>query len=324
MTYSYQVSSSVRRVRERSELLLGTSGGRTEAGPAVHPYLFQGFLTEPRPAALGMLACAAVARARYYTPASVIAALLADPVVTSHDDRLRFESFSSCCAASLAPALFPQAAALGLQAAALGLQAAARGLGAGSAERPMEVRRPPAQAQGRPPETLPPSLDDPAELVRLLTQLMEDASDALAVERAMAGAVRLCGLPPAERARLATPLLKRAGERLREDYDGPFGGREIASDIAGLTLAWGSGRAPDVRAARRVWGSDYRATVLRSGLARTMAGILTARLWEASALAAEGHQVQTAGRTGDRAWRDQPGAAARPARLLDGRIPAPA
>jgi len=28
MTYSYQVLSSVRRVRERSELLLGTSGGR--------------------------------------------------------------------------------------------------------------------------------------------------------------------------------------------------------------------------------------------------------------------------------------------------------
>jgi hypothetical protein len=179
-------------------------------------------------------------------------------------------------AASLAPALFPQAVALGL--------------GVTSAGRPVQVQRPPAQA--RPSEKLPPSLDDPAELIRLLTALMEDASDALAVERAMAGAVRLCGLPPAERARLAAPLLKRAGERLREDYDGPFGGREIASDMAGLTLAWGSGRAPDVRAARRVWGSDYRETVTRSGQARTMAGILTARIWEASALAAEGHQVQ--------------------------------
>ena len=109
MTYSYQVLSSVRRVRERSELLLRTSGGRTEAGPAVHPYLFHGFLTEPRPAALGMLACAAVARARYYTPASVIAALLADPVVTSHGDRLRFESFSSCCGVHARLDLLPSA-----------------------------------------------------------------------------------------------------------------------------------------------------------------------------------------------------------------------
>lgn len=108
----------------------------------------------------------------------------------------------------------------------------------------------------------------------------------------MAGAVRLCGLPVAERARLAAPLFKRAESRLREDYDGPFGGREIASDIAGLTLAWGSGWSPDIEGARRVWGSQDRETVLRSGQARTMAGILTARIWEASALVLGGRSVQ--------------------------------
>ena len=64
MTYAYQVPSLVRHLNERSELLLGTSGNRTKAGPAAHPYFFQGFLTDPGPAALGMLACAAVARAR--------------------------------------------------------------------------------------------------------------------------------------------------------------------------------------------------------------------------------------------------------------------
>jgi hypothetical protein len=77
-----------------------------------------------------------------------------------------------------------------------------------------------------------------------------------------------------------------------EDYDGPFGGREIASDIAGLVLAWGTGWEPDMPGARRVWGSADRETVLRSGRARTMAGILTARIWEASALAASGRPVR--------------------------------
>jgi hypothetical protein len=70
-------------------VLLATSGGVTEAGPAVHPYFFSGFLTDPGAAALGMLACAAVARSRYFTPGNVVA-ILRDPVVTSHEDRLRF------------------------------------------------------------------------------------------------------------------------------------------------------------------------------------------------------------------------------------------
>jgi hypothetical protein len=96
LAYRYQTPSVVRRDAGRSELLLGTSGGVTEAGPELHPYFYKGFLAEPGPAAAGMLACAAVARARFYTPASTIAAIAADPVVTSNGDRLRFESFSGC------------------------------------------------------------------------------------------------------------------------------------------------------------------------------------------------------------------------------------
>lgn len=53
LTYEYRMSSQVRGAGERSELLLGTSGGLTEAGLAAHPYLFKGFLTDPGPAALG-------------------------------------------------------------------------------------------------------------------------------------------------------------------------------------------------------------------------------------------------------------------------------
>ena len=95
--YSYRAPSEFRADGGQRELALATSGGVTEAGPAVHPRFFSGLLTEPAVAAAGMLAVAAVARARYVTSASVVAQLLRDPVVTSNGDRLRFESFSSCC-----------------------------------------------------------------------------------------------------------------------------------------------------------------------------------------------------------------------------------
>jgi hypothetical protein len=142
-------------------------------------------------------------------------------------------------ASSLAPALRRQAAALGLPASSPALAAEPR-----AGVRPAE----PAGIDGAAGAQLPPPLEDPAELIQLLTQLREDASDPLAVERVMAGAVRLAALPSAERARLAAPLLARAGKRLREDYDGPFSGYEITSDIAALTLAWGSGWSPDAQA----------------------------------------------------------------------------
>lgn len=95
----------------RSEMLLATSGGITEAGPAEHPFFFRGLLTDPAAAAQGMLACAAIARSRYFTPGSVVAALRRDPVVTSSEDRLRFESFSSCCGVHARLDLLPAALA---------------------------------------------------------------------------------------------------------------------------------------------------------------------------------------------------------------------
>jgi hypothetical protein len=82
LLYRYAIPSQVRRADDGRELLLGTSGGvttETTEGPVAHPYLFRGFLTRPAPAAAGMLACAAIARARYYhAPGSK-----RDPVVTS-------------------------------------------------------------------------------------------------------------------------------------------------------------------------------------------------------------------------------------------------
>ncbi len=108
LAYQYEVPSVIRRGPAGTEVLLATSGGVTEAGPALHPYFFSGFLTDPTVAAAGMLACAAVARARYFTPGSVVA-ILRDPVVTSNEDRLRFESFSSCCGVHARLDLLPAA-----------------------------------------------------------------------------------------------------------------------------------------------------------------------------------------------------------------------
>jgi hypothetical protein len=111
LVYRYAVPSQLRRTDARSELMLSTSGGMTETGLAEHPYFFTGFLTEPAPAALGMLACAAVARSRYFTPQAMLAKIIAaaDPVVTSNGDRLRFESFSACCGVHARLDLLPDA-----------------------------------------------------------------------------------------------------------------------------------------------------------------------------------------------------------------------
>ena len=37
LTYAYGMASAVRRDGGGSEVLLGTSGGRTESGPVAHP-----------------------------------------------------------------------------------------------------------------------------------------------------------------------------------------------------------------------------------------------------------------------------------------------
>jgi hypothetical protein len=180
--------------------------------------------------------------------------------------------------AALSPVLAPAAAALGLAA-------------------PTAVSCPvpevTAQPDPAPGDRMPP-VEDPGELVELLTQLMEDWSDAVAVERALAGAVRLATLPADQRARLAAPLLKRAEQRAGEEWSGPFSGVRPASDLARLVQAWGTGLVPRVDRSDRPhddWGSGSRQTVDRSGTASAVAGILTARIWEAVHLIGQGRPV---------------------------------
>jgi hypothetical protein len=58
------------------------------------PVFFDGWVGRPRLVAALLLSVGAVARARYFMPAS---ARLFDPVLTSGDEMLRIEAFSSCC-----------------------------------------------------------------------------------------------------------------------------------------------------------------------------------------------------------------------------------
>jgi hypothetical protein len=96
--YQYLAPSEVRSFGGQTDVVLATSGGNVEGHPVTHPRFFDGFLEQPEQTAVGLLACARIARTRYYTPPGMVAAILraADPVVTSEAADLRFESFSAC------------------------------------------------------------------------------------------------------------------------------------------------------------------------------------------------------------------------------------
>jgi hypothetical protein len=130
-------------------------------------------------------------------------------------------------------------------------------------------------------DLLPPPVTDPEELVQLLTVLIEDATDAIAVERALAGAVRLSSLPVSQRSQLAGPLLKRT-ERVMRTYS-PFYGDLITSDLAIIANVWGGGQPLRQRVDQRErqWHMPGDFAVSSSGQALTMAGIFSARAWEA-------------------------------------------
>lgn len=97
--YQYLGSSTVVSTDGETHVVLATSGGNVEERAEEHPRFFDGFLEQPGQTSVALLACARVARTRYYRPPGMVAALLraADPVVTSEAAALRFESFSACC-----------------------------------------------------------------------------------------------------------------------------------------------------------------------------------------------------------------------------------
>jgi hypothetical protein len=136
------------------------------------------------------------------------------------------------------------AAALASKAAGLGLLAAPPAPAPPAPAAPVGIPLTPAPSG----DTLALPLEDPAELIRLLTQLMEDAPDPLAVERAVAGAVRLATLPPSDRERLGSPLVKRAEQLVSGLIRRPHA---LSEGIALVALAWACVPYP-----RPAWASN--------------------------------------------------------------------
>lgn len=208
-------------------------------------------------------------------------------------------------AAALSPSLAAEAAALGLgtdpAAAGPDLADAERRIGALPASLAAGLRAAmelasqgeipgPAAVEPSAGEPLADPVTDPDELVHLLVALMEDAKDAIGVERALAGAVRLSGLPLEQRQRIAAPLLKRAEALIDADYRGPFGGGVISADMARIAHAWGNGQLYGEDHRRYDWSSTpHMFAVDASGSPVTMAGIFSARAWEAARIIAAGH-----------------------------------
>jgi len=127
----------------------------------------------------------------------------------------------------------------------------------------------------------------------MLSQLLEDASDTLAVERALAGAVRLAALPLPERAASARPLLKRARKQALDDFQGPFSGHAIRADLGWLALTWGTGELPPPSTAEHQgWDPEGRNPPWPKRRPQILSGLLSARIGEACTLIAAGRVGQ--------------------------------
>jgi Family of unknown function (DUF6493) len=186
-------------------------------------------------------------------------------------------------AAALSPVLEPDAKALGLIPSPPSPSAASFS--------PVPSQSSPQAASS--PATVVP-VADPDELVQLLAQLMEDATDAIAVERALAGAVRLAALPLEERARLAAPLLTRARKQSLGDLAGPFSGYAIHADMGWLALTWATGELPPATTDQYFGWPQELNTPWQSRRPVILSGILSARIGEGCTLIAS--RALTAGR----------------------------
>jgi hypothetical protein len=92
-TYRYAHPSELTKTGPELGLHLATFGGAgTE--PSEHPFFFDGRMRQPHVVASMLLTLAKVVSTRFFMPLNPA---LLDPVVTSSEELLRFEGFSSCC-----------------------------------------------------------------------------------------------------------------------------------------------------------------------------------------------------------------------------------
>jgi hypothetical protein len=92
-TYRYARPSQMTDSGAERGLHLATFGG-AGAAPAEHPFFFDGKVRAPHVVAGMLLTLAKVVSTRFWMPLNPA---LLDPVVTSSEELLRFEGFSSCC-----------------------------------------------------------------------------------------------------------------------------------------------------------------------------------------------------------------------------------
>jgi SWIM zinc finger len=92
-TYRYAHPSELTKVGPELGLRLATFGG-AGAERAEHPFFFDGRMRQPHVVASMLLTLAKVVSTRFWMPLNPA---VLDPVVTSSEELLRFEGFSSCC-----------------------------------------------------------------------------------------------------------------------------------------------------------------------------------------------------------------------------------
>ncbi|MFC1849495.1 SWIM zinc finger family protein [candidate division CSSED10-310 bacterium] len=92
--------------RDKRSLRLATCNQNIDE----HPYFFSGSLVRPQRTAKLLLGLMSTVHARYHIPAVMLERILilSDPVVTSSDERLRFEGFSNCCGVYVRLDLYPE------------------------------------------------------------------------------------------------------------------------------------------------------------------------------------------------------------------------
>lgn len=107
-TYRYAFPSELATTQGGPRLRLATWGG---SDGEEHPHFFKGRLTRPKRTADLLRGLVQIVQSRFHVPANMLARilLLADPVVTSSEEVLRFEAFSACCSAYARVDLLPEA-----------------------------------------------------------------------------------------------------------------------------------------------------------------------------------------------------------------------
>lgn len=151
----------------------------------------------------------------------------------------------------------------------------------------------PARVPERPvvyePAELAPSVESVGELIELLATLLEHIEDAHDVERALDATSRLCNRDELTLRRLE-PVAKRATKVLTASR--AFAGESPRADIAGLVIAWSTGRVPPVPLVRGPRASPF--LVGRNdvpGPRKSVLGFLSSRVMEIATRAARGERA---------------------------------